>query len=162
LFHFNFVFKPKDWPSLAEATVESSIVTNEQTVSNDNGAVTSQPNTPRTRKKKGKQKWLPLPLEQQELNGDDETSTVPNTNAQNGANHSTSTKTAATTSSSKGNRGSRSARGGRGASRPRTRSLDGTAPKRSRKNRGATAAATAAAYQQAYDAYQDYYAYYCM
>ncbi|UJR28203.1 hypothetical protein I4U23_009454 [Adineta vaga] len=149
---------PKDWPSLAEATVESTVATNEQTVSNENGTGTSQPNTPRTRKKKGKQKWLPLPLEQQEDNDENGTSTT--INAQNGATRqATSTKTA----TSKGSRGNRSSRGGRGGSRNRARSLDGAAPKKSRKNRAAAAAATAAAaaaYQQTYDAYQDYYSYY--
>ncbi|CAF3533189.1 unnamed protein product [Adineta steineri] len=150
---------PKDWPSLAEATVESSIISNEQTVSNENGTGTSQPNTPRTRKKKGKQKWLPLPLDQQDDNDECETSNA--NNAQNGANRP-ATSTTKTTTSTKGSRGNRSSRGGRGGSRNRTRSLDGAAPKKSRKNRtaAATAATAAAAYQQAYDAYQDYYSYY--
>ncbi len=156
---FLFFLQPKDWPSLAEATVESSVTNNEQTVSNDNEPGTSQSNTPRTRKKKGKQKWVPLPFEQQE-NGEGETATTnTNTNAQNGANRSNTTKA---TISSKGNRGNRSSRSGRGGSRNRTRSLDGAAPKKSRKNRAAAAAAAAAAYQQNYDAYQDYYPYYCM
>ncbi|CAF1182877.1 unnamed protein product [Adineta ricciae] len=147
---------PKDWPSLAEATVEQTVSTNEQTVSNENG--TSQPNTPRTRKKKGKQKWVPLPLEQQETNGEGENST--NTDAQNGANRPATATKAAT---SKGSHGNRSSRAGRGGSRNRARSLDGAAPKKSRKNRAAAAAASAAAaaaYQQTYDAYQDYYSYY--
>ncbi|CAF4894029.1 unnamed protein product, partial [Rotaria sp. Silwood1] len=200
---------PKDWPSLAEATVESSVTTNEQTVSHDNETRISQPNTPRTpktkikekliispsdqkeqengegeisittnkqnvsndndnenslpntprtRKKKGKQKWVPLSLDQNEQeNIQGETSTT--INAQNGANQPTSTKTA---TSSKGNRANRNSQSAHGTNRNRNRarSLDGAAPKKSRKNRATATAATAAAYKQAYDAYQDYYAYY--
>lgn len=136
-------------------------------MSTENG--TSQPNTPRTRKKKGKQKWLPLPLEDETPNGDDESATVPNSNAENGDSRSASVKPSGTDAGapvSKGARGARSTRGGRGGSRNRTRSLDGAAPKKTRKNRtaatvAAAAAASAAAYQQAYEPYQDYYAYYC-
>ncbi|CAF3440184.1 unnamed protein product [Rotaria socialis] len=69
---------PKDWPSLAEATVDSSITTNEQTVSNDNETRISQPNTPRTRKTKTKEKSATLSVEHEEQDngdGDGETAT---------------------------------------------------------------------------------------
>jgi hypothetical protein len=135
------------------------VSTNEQTVSNENGTGTSQPNTPRAQKKKGKQKWVALPLDSQETNDDNEANPVSNDNAQNDGNQSLSAKTSATAASSKATRGARSSRVARGASRTRTRSLDGAAPKRTRKNRPAATAAPA--YQQNYDAYQDYYAYYC-
>ncbi|CAF2405530.1 unnamed protein product [Rotaria sp. Silwood2] len=113
---------PKDWPSLAEAS--------------DEPTVSSQPNTPRSHNKKGKQKWLPLPFENNESNK----TTISSTN-------SPSTIKPITP---KGNRTGQNSRGGRANNRNRTRSLDGATPKRNRKNR-----ATAAAY-----AYQDYYSYY--
>ncbi|CAF4377262.1 unnamed protein product, partial [Adineta steineri] len=122
------ILPPKDWPSLAEAT--------------DEQAVSSQPNTPRTRNRKGKQKWVPLPFDNTE--GDTTTTTVPPTT------HQANTKSGTT----KGNRTGRNARNGRGGNRIRTRSLDGATPKRNRKNRPA-----ATAYN---NGYQDYYAYYCM
>jgi hypothetical protein len=88
----------------------------------------------------GKQKWVPLPVE----NNEGVPTEVPSTNPQNNA------KPTAT----KGNRAGRNSRNGRGNNRNRTRSLDRTTPKRNRKNR---ANATTG-----YNAYQDYYAYYCM
>ncbi|CAF4666323.1 unnamed protein product [Rotaria sp. Silwood1] len=114
---------PKDWPSLAEAS--------------DEPTVSSQPNTPRSHNKKGKQKWLPIPFENNESNK----ATISSTN-------SPSTTKAITP---KGNRTGRNSRGGRANNRNRTRSLDGAIPKRNRKNR--TTAAV-------YNAYQDYYSYY--
>ncbi|CAF1277034.1 unnamed protein product [Adineta steineri] len=119
------ILPPKDWPSLAEAT--------------DEQVVSSQPNTPRTRNRKGKQKWVPLPFDNTE---GDTTTAVPPTTPQ--ANTKSGT--------SKGNRTGRNARNGRGGNRIRTRSLDGATPKRNRKNRPA-----ATAYN---NGYQDYYAYY--
>jgi len=164
---------PKDWPSLAEATInESSTTTNndDQTISFENGVGsggqgTSQPNTPRTRKKKGKQKWLPLPLDEPAAqNADDESKsgTGTNKNPENGANRSTTsgkinstTVTAATTA--KGTRAGRTAR----AARNRTRSLDATGPKKLKKNRAnAGNAPVSTAYQTAYDPYQEYYNFY--
>ncbi|UJR21259.1 hypothetical protein I4U23_024354 [Adineta vaga] len=126
------ILPPKDWPSLAEAT--------------DEQPVTSQPNTPRTRNRKGKQKWVPLPLESTE--GDVATVTATTTSPQN----------TAKTPSTKGNRSSRNTRNGRGGNRNRTRSLDGATPKRNRKNR--TTGAVPATAATAYNPYQDYYAYY--
>ncbi|CAF4625232.1 unnamed protein product [Rotaria sp. Silwood1] len=114
---------PKDWPSLAEAS--------------DEPTVSSQPNTPRSHNKKGKQKWLPIPFENNESNK----ATISSTNSPS--------TTKATTP--KGNRTGRNSRGGRANNRNRTRSLDGAIPKRNRKNR--TTAAV-------YNAYQDYYSYY--
>ncbi|CAF1466640.1 unnamed protein product [Adineta ricciae] len=129
------VLPPKDWPSLAEAT--------------DEQPVTSQPNTPRTRNRKGKQKWVPLPLENNE--GDVATVTSATPSTQN-------TPKAAGT---KANRAGRNARNARGTNRNRTRSLDGTTPKKNRKNRGAAVAtAGASTATEAYNPYQDYYAYY--
>jgi hypothetical protein len=81
----------------------------------------------------GKQKWLPMPLD----NNQDDTPVVPSANVPNNAKPF---KTKGT-------------RGGRGGTRNRTRSLDGAAAKRNRKNRPAVAP---------YNAYQDYYSYYCM
>ncbi|CAF2343046.1 unnamed protein product [Rotaria sp. Silwood2] len=70
---------PKDWPSLAEATVESLVTTNEQTVFNDNETRISQPNTPRTRNIKTKEKLVALPSDHEEQeNGEGETSVTTN------------------------------------------------------------------------------------
>jgi hypothetical protein len=87
----------------------------------------------------GKQKWVPLPLESNEVDTTEVSSTHPQSNV----------KPTAT----KSNRAGRNSRNGRGGNRNRTRSLDGATPKRNRKNRATGAA---------YNAYQDYYAYYCM
>jgi hypothetical protein len=140
---------------------------NDQTLSNENGAGTSQSNTPQARKKKGKPKWLPLPLDEQLVNDENDPSVSSNINAQSGANRSMSTKlNTGINLTSKGSRGGKSSRGGRGSSRNRARSLDGASTKRTRKSRTpaatGTTTGTAGAYQHGYDAYQDYYSYYCM
>lgn len=111
---------PKDWPSLAEAAVDTP------------DEPTSQPNTPRTRNRKGKQKWVPLPLE-----------------GAAGGNESTM-KAENTTKTSPG----KTTRKGRPGQRNRARSLDGLVPKKNRKNRNAPAPTTG------YNAYQDYSYYY--
>ncbi|CAF0761772.1 unnamed protein product [Rotaria sordida] len=74
------LLRPKDWPSLAEATIESLVTTtNEQIISNDNETRISQPNTPRTRKTKIKEKLVLLPLDHEEQeNGEGETSMTTN------------------------------------------------------------------------------------
>jgi hypothetical protein len=87
----------------------------------------------------GKQKWVPLPLE----NNENDTTEVSPTNPQSNAKSVTP----------KGNRTGGNSRRGRGGNRNRTRSLDGTTPKRNRKNRTPATA---------YNPYQDYYSYYCM
>ncbi|CAF0991122.1 unnamed protein product [Rotaria sordida] len=117
---------PKDWPSLVEAS--------------DEQIISSQPNTPRTHNKKGKQKWLPIPFENNE--GNKTTTTISSTDSPN---------TTKATTTTKGNRTRRNSRGGRANNRNRTRSLDGTIPKRNRKNRVTPSV---------YNAYQDYYSYY--
>ncbi|CAF4111040.1 unnamed protein product [Rotaria socialis] len=119
------VLPPKDWPSLAEASDEPTVT------------VSSQPNTPRTRNRKGKQKWVPLPFENNEGN---EKPVL-----------STDSPSITKPTSVKANRSSRNSRGGRTNNRTRTRSLDGATPKRNRKNRTTPTV---------YNPYQDYYAYY--
>lgn len=142
LFLFLLVAQPKDWPSLAEATVDTP-----------DEPSSSQPNTPRTRNRKGeknvcsilfelsiefrlgKQKWVPLPLEA-------------------GGNES-APKTENAPKISPG----KAARSGRQGQRNRARSLDGLVPKKNRKNRNA-AAPPAQAPPANYNAYQDYSYYY--
>ncbi len=87
----------------------------------------------------GKQKWVPLPVDNNEGDATTGLSTNPQSSTKPGT--------------AKGNRTGRNARNGRGGNRIRTRSLDGATPKRNRKNRTTAAA---------YNGYQDYYAYYCM
>lgn len=88
----------------------------------------------------GKQKWVPLPLDNPD--GEGEVTEGAPKNAQNNSK----------TTANKGNRTPRNTRSARGGNRNRTRSLDGATPKRNRKNRPNTAA---------YNAYQEYYSYYC-